>query len=220
MIMKSLLLTTALGSAIVCGSLLSAGFASAQDGTDSAQPCVGESCPKPDMKKAPDQDDMNQGDMNQGGTKKQRKNVDQSNQMNDQTEGTSDGTMKRKKKTQNSQNTDVDVDVDVRTGSSQRTRNANWQFDSGKHQRRRSKNSIFRFYYGGYYYPQPYWEVYSVSGRVSCGEGRAIVAERFNRVRVVECRGPTYTYLGRRQGDTYRIILNARTGRIIGRALI
>lgn len=56
--------------------------------------------------------------------------------------------------------------------------------------------------------------------RVSCGEGREIVAERFNRVRVVECNGGTYTYLGRSQGDTYRILVNARTGRIVGRALI
>ena len=142
--MKSILMTTALGSAIVFGSMLGAGLASAQDATNSAQPCVGESCPKPEMKKAPGQDDMNQGDMNQnqGGSKK-RKNVDQSNQMNDQTEGTSDGTTKRKKKTQNSQNTDVDVDVDVRTGSSQRARHVDWHFDSSRHQRRRSKSATF-----------------------------------------------------------------------------
>ena len=95
-----------------------------------------------------------------------------------------------------------------------------WKFDSNRHERRRHKDATFRFYFGGYWYPQPYWEVYSIGGRVSCGEGRAIVAARFNRVRVVECRGRTYTYLGRRQGDTYRILLNSRTGRIVGRALI
>jgi hypothetical protein len=55
---------------------------------------------------------------------------------------------------------------------------------------------------------------------LSCGAGRAIVAERFNRVRVIECRGATYTYLGRRQGDTYRILFNPRSGRIVGRTMI
>ena len=55
--------------------------------------------------------------------------------------------------------------------------------------------------------------------RIGCGQGRAIVAERFNRVRVVECNGSTYTYLGHRQGDTYRVLLNARTGRIVGPVL-
>lgn len=54
--------------------------------------------------------------------------------------------------------------------------------------------------------------------RISCGKGRAIVAARFNRVRVVECRGGTYTYLGRRRGETFRVLINPRTGRIIGRA--
>jgi hypothetical protein len=57
------------------------------------------------------------------------------------------------------------------------------------------------------------------SYRIGCGEGRAIVAKRFNQVRMVECNGATYTYLGRRQGDTYRVLLNARTGRIVGRIL-
>jgi hypothetical protein len=197
-LMKTILTTSALASAVLFSGLLFATPSIAQDN----EPCVGENCPAPDM---------------QGG--KKRKGMDQNNQGGDDS-ADQDQDIPRKKRTQNSQNTDVDVDVDVRTSSSQRTRNAKWQYDSGKHQRRRSKSATFQFYYGGYWYPQPYWEVYSVGGRVSCGEGRAIVAERFNRVRVVECRGPTYTYLGRRQGDTYRIILNARTGRIIGRSMI
>jgi hypothetical protein len=100
-------------------------------------------------------------------------------------------------------------------------RHADWKFDPNRHQRRRSKSATFRFYFGGYWYPQPYWEIYGARPYgVSCGEGRAIVAERFNRVRIVECRGGIYTYLGSRHGDTFRILLNSRTGRIVGRAMI
>jgi hypothetical protein len=94
-----------------------------------------------------------------------------------------------------------------------------WHFDSSRHHRRHSRSATFRFYYGGWWYPQPYWRVYSAN-RISCGEGRAIVSERFNRVRVVECSGGTYTYLGRRSGETFRVLLNARTGRIVGRVMI
>jgi hypothetical protein len=127
--------------------------------------------------------------------------------------------MPRKKRVQNSN--DVNVDVDVNAGSQKRVRHADWKFDPNRHQRRRNKSTTFRFYFGGYWYPQPYWEIYSVRPyRISCGEGRAIVAERFNRVRVVECRGGIYTYLGRRQGDTFRVLVNSRSGRIVGRAMI
>ena len=53
--MKSMLPATALGSATMWRSLLSAGLASAQDFTTSTQPCIGESCSKPEMKNAHDQ---------------------------------------------------------------------------------------------------------------------------------------------------------------------
>ena len=226
--MRYLFTSTVLASAFVATGLLLATPVSAQDN----QPCVGENCPAPDM----------QGD--QGGKKRMKgidKGVDQNNQGGDEatdqvmprkkrvqgTQNNQDGDestdqiMPRKKRAQGTQNNDVDVDVDVQVGSQKRVRHADWRFDSSRHQRRRSKDATFRFYLDGYWYPQPYWEVYSVrSGRVSCGEGREIVSERFNRVRVIECQGGTYTYLGRRQGDTYRILLNARTGRIVGRALI
>jgi hypothetical protein len=33
-------------------------------------------------------------------------------------------------------------------------------------------------------------------------------------VRTLECQGRIFTYLGRRHGDTYRILVNSRTGRI------
>jgi hypothetical protein len=56
--------------------------------------------------------------------------------------------------------------------------------------------------------------------RISCADGRAIVAKRFNRVRVAECKGGTYTYFGRRNGATFRVLVDRRTGRVIGRAPI
>ena len=93
-----------------------------------------------------------------------------------------------------------------------------WKYDSNRHKRRRHKDDEFRFYFGGYWYPQPYWQGYGygVPFRIGCGEGRAIVRDRgFYRVRTVECQGRTYTYLGRRHGDTFRVIVSARTGRII-----
>jgi len=93
---------------------------------------------------------------------------------------------------------------------------SNWKFDSNRHERRRHKEDRFRFYFGGYWYPQPYWFGYGfIAPRVSCGEGRAIVRDRgFNRVRTIECRGATFTYLGRRHGNDYKVMVNARTGRI------
>ena len=92
----------------------------------------------------------------------------------------------------------------------------NWRFDSNRHERRRHRDHRFRFHFGGFWYPQPYWLRYGlVSPRLSCGEGRAIVRDRgFNRVRILECQGRTFTYLGHRRGDTYRILVNSRTGRI------
>jgi hypothetical protein len=95
---------------------------------------------------------------------------------------------------------------------------ANWKFDPNREERRRHKDDRFRFYFGGFWYPEPYWLGYglAVNPRVSCGEGRAIVRDRgFYRVRTVECSGRTFTYLGRRHGDTFRVLVSSRTGRII-----
>jgi hypothetical protein len=96
---------------------------------------------------------------------------------------------------------------------------ADWKFDSKQHRRSRHKDSEFRFYFGGFWYPQPYWSGYGLVAapyRVRCAEGRAIVRDRgFNRVRTVECQGRTYTYLGRRHGDTFKVLVSARTGRIV-----
>jgi hypothetical protein len=94
-----------------------------------------------------------------------------------------------------------------------------WKFDSNRQERRRHKDATFRFYLGGYWYPQPYWLGYGlrVNSRISCGEGRSILRDRgFYRVRPIECQGRTYTYFGFRHGDTFKVLLNARTGRIVG----
>lgn len=209
--MRGIFTTTALASALLLGTLATATIGKAQDTQPTTKECMGENCPGGTM----------QGGSDQTVPKKRMRPPQQNDQMqNNQADVQSDGqVMPRKKKRMESQqqnNTDVDVRTQTKVGE------GGWRFDPNRQQRRNRKSATFRFYYGGYWYPEPYWEVYSVRPRyrISCGEGRGIVAERFNRVRVVECNGGTYTYLGRSQGDTYRILLNARTGRIVGRALI
>ena len=94
-----------------------------------------------------------------------------------------------------------------------------WKFDPSKQQRRRHKDATFRFFLGGYWYPEQYWQGYgmSIGRRISCREGSMILRDRgFYRVRPIECDGRTYTYFGRRHGDSVTILLNSRNGRIIG----
>jgi hypothetical protein len=103
-------------------------------------------------------------------------------------------------------------------GIETRAVNPKWKFDSNRHERRRNKGDRFRFYFGGFWYPQPYWLGYGwpVNTRITCGEGRAIVDVRgYNRVRPIECRGRIYTYLGRRHGDSFKVMVNSRKGRIV-----
>jgi hypothetical protein len=93
---------------------------------------------------------------------------------------------------------------------------SDWQFDPKKHRRHRHRSDDFRFELGGYWYPEPYWTYGIRSYRIGCGEGRAIVRNHgFYRVRPVECDGRTYTYIGRRHGETFQVLLSARSGRII-----
>jgi hypothetical protein len=50
---------------------------------------------------------------------------------------------------------------------------------------------------------------------VGCSAGRAMVAERgYQHVKVVECHGQFFTYLGTRLGHEYRITLDSRIGHI------
>lgn len=214
--MKGIFTTTAFTTALLFGIFGASSIVSAQDSQPTMKECVGDQCPGGAMGGA------NQAPPDQAMPKKRLRTQEQNNQMQgdqqtpqgNQGDQTNEQVMPRKKRVQSGQQNDDNARTRVGEGK--------WRYDSNRHQRRRSKNSTFRFYFGGYWYPEPYWEVYSMRPRyrVSCGEGRGIVAERFNRVRVVECNGGTYTYLGRRSGDTYRILLNSRTGRIVGRTLI
>ena len=197
--MNKLLTASALAALLAVGGLYASERVSAQDN----QPCVGENCPAPD----------------QGGGKKRMKNIDQNNQVdqNNQEDGQpADQTMRRKKRAQGSGNNNVDVDVnaDVQVGTQKSMRHADWKYEPGRHHRRRHRDATFRFYFGGYWYQQPYWEVYSVRYGVSCGQGRAIVSERFNRVRVVECNGRTYTFEATRRGRDVTVFVNSRTGAV------
>ncbi len=55
--------------------------------------------------------------------------------------------------------------------------------------------------------------------RISCRTGQRIVDRSgFNRVRVVECRGGTYTYKAKRGGNHYRVSVDAFDGAIVGRS--
>lgn len=102
--------------------------------------------------------------------------------------------------------------------------NKRWRYDSNRHQRRHSRDNRFRYYFDGFWYAQPYWDQpddyyddgddYDSYG-VSCREGARIVSRRFLRVRIVDCDGRIYTYLGKRRGYTFEIKLNSRTGRIV-----
>lgn len=207
--MTGILKTTSFAAALALGSLGLSSGAKAQDSQPAApmgKECIGEQCPG-----------GARGGDEQGTMKKRMKTPEQRDQIK-QGNQAGDQVTPRKKRVQSGQQNDDNVDPKSRV----RVGEGKWRYDANRHERRRSKNATFRFYFGGYWYPQPYWDVYSTGPRyrISCGEGRGIVSERFNRVRVVECNGGTYTYLGRREGDTYRILVNSRTGRIVGRALI
>ena len=93
-----------------------------------------------------------------------------------------------------------------------------WKYDSDKHRRRHHKDAEYRFYNSGYWYPQPYWQGYAVvsNDRLSCRDGREAVRDRgFYRVKPIECRGRTFTYLAHRRGEAFKILVSARSGRIV-----
>lgn len=52
--------------------------------------------------------------------------------------------------------------------------------------------------------------------RISCRRGERIVESYgFRRVRARDCSGGTYSYFGRRRGDTYIIRVDSRRGRVL-----
>lgn len=234
--MKSILTTTALASVLVFGLAATPAVVRAQDAGNTQ--CTGQNCPSKKMKAPEQNQQMNEQNGEQAAPKKKRMGTQQNGtETNAQTE---EGTQYKKKrmgtqenggvKTQAGEETvlrkkrhvgvqegdNVNVDVNARSGRE-------WRYDSSRERRQHSRSATFRFYYQGWWYPEPYWTHVRVGGYgygISCGEGRAIVAQRFNRVRVIECRGPIYTYFGRRSGDSFRVMVNARNGRIVGRDMI
>lgn len=95
------------------------------------------------------------------------------------------------------------------------------RFNPNRHHRRHQRDNVFRFSFGGFFYDQPYWQqqqqYYQQSYRISCSEGRRIVADDgFNRVRTVECDGRTFTYQARRGNRIFRVLVNSRRGTITG----
>ncbi|MEO9876644.1 MAG: hypothetical protein ABJM26_05625 [Anderseniella sp.] len=54
--------------------------------------------------------------------------------------------------------------------------------------------------------------------RISCRTGKRIVRKSgYRRVRVIECRGNTYTYKGKRGSRVYRLSVDSLDGIIVGR---
>jgi hypothetical protein len=52
--------------------------------------------------------------------------------------------------------------------------------------------------------------------RIACADGRSIVRDHgYNRVKPLDCRGGTFAYLGHRDGSSFRVLVSARTGRIL-----
>jgi len=152
---------------------------------------------------------------------KKQKNVDQDN-----SSGGNEWTKKRKNvdrdnnaggKDWNNKNWENEQNQ-ADQGIGKRQANKNWQYDPGKHHRRKYKDDRYRYNYGGYWYLEPYWTfpIYGYPGRMSCGEGRDIVYDRgFHRVRIINCSGKYYSYAGRRYGDSFKIVVNARNGKIV-----
>jgi hypothetical protein len=84
-----------------------------------------------------------------------------------------------------------------------------WRYNQNLHHRRHQRDNIFRFSFGGYFYDRPYWQLpqYSYqSNRISCGEGRSIVADN----------GTTFTYQAHKGSRTYRVYINSRRGTVSG----
>jgi len=190
MYVSNKVLTTA--SALAIASLLSVASA------DAAQKM------KPGMEQpsANQEDCVTEGTCAPDAQTQQPSRVDEDNQ----------GQNTKSKKRRASQNQDNDQDMK----SSRRASN-DWKYDPNKHQRHRHKDARYKYFYGGYWYLEPYWTV-GIYGnpRISCGEGRSIVDDSgFYRVRVIECSGRNFTYAASRHGNPYRVVLNSRTGDIV-----
>jgi hypothetical protein len=67
------------------------------------------------------------------------------------------------------------------------------------------------------YHPKPVTKMHvTMHNRIACADGRSIVRDHgYNRVRPLDCRGGTFAYLGHRHGSSFRVLVSARTGRIL-----
>jgi hypothetical protein len=185
-----------------------AGLASAQYKKSGQNECADpQNCPSEQIQRS-DEDEQ--------GTGKRRKKVDQTDAEDQQ----ADEQSRRKRRVQETEGEEqVSEEPTVRRKRSSQAQ-SDWKFDSKRHDRRRKRDDRYRFEFGGFWYPEPYWWYdfdYGRPYRISCREGRDILLDRgFRRVRTVECQGRTFTYLGRRGGDIYRVLVSSRTGRIVG----
>jgi hypothetical protein len=71
-------------------------------------------------------------------------------------------------------------------------------------------------YYDGYgWYDYKRYGEFHKRNRISCREARRIVDRRFDRVRVRECNGRTYTFTAvNNRGKRITVYVNSRTGAI------
>ena len=124
----------ATGSILALMTAFSLTAASAQDRNQMQRPssqenCVGVEC-MPDSMNKPD--------------RMQRQEGDESGKM----KGDSN---KRRKVTRDGNDNDKDHVERKREARS------DWKFDPNRHHRSRNKDSRYRYYYGGYWYLEPYW---------------------------------------------------------------
>jgi hypothetical protein len=93
----------------------------------------------------------------------------------------------------------------------------------GWHNGRRYHNRGYVYLGGHYRGPHNRVVVYtkggygSRGGVISCGRAAGIVDRNgFSAVRAKDCRGEVYSFNARKHGKSYRVKVNAYTGRIIG----
>lgn len=205
--MNVLVRNAAIVSTIALMSVGTAGIASSQNkhsgqgACDDPQDCSGQQMQKSD-----------EGE--EGNSSKRRNKADQS----DAEDQVSDEQSRRERRIQENLNGSEPQVSDDQSIKRRKQAQSDWRFDSKKHERRRKRDNHYRFEFGGYWYPESYWYGYGygMNYRISCRDGRELLVDRgFRRVRTIECQGRTFTYLGRRHGDNFRVLVNSRTGRIV-----
>ena len=201
--MNSFVRDTAIASAIALLTVGSADLAGAQnkkwsqEGCGSPQECAGR--------------------MQRSGDEERRDHREKAEQSGDREEFSGEQFKRKRRNVAKDGNDDWQPGEDFAKRRKSMQSKSDWNYDSRKHKRRRNRDDRFRFEFGGFWYPEPYWGYgYSMHYGISCRDGREILIDRgFRRVSVIECRGGTFTYLGRRHGDTYRVLVSSRTGRIV-----